>query len=441
MKIKRTMMTLMCIGMAASFTGCGSDEYSSSGGAVVNDYAPAEYGEAADGLESSAAEADGGEDAEMAEEAAPAADYADDEKTAGETLLDEPIEKQNEDIPENLAGILTAGEWNDNDNWGFFRNLLSTGAVSIPEYCLNVADRIKVDITDKSGEPLANVKAELCDSDGNIVWTAVSGENGAAYLFYPNISAQNLAEVRVSLGDASETVLVEISENDNGQGNGSATEKTVSAVLDTAANLKDDMQVMFILDTTGSMGDEMLFLQSEFGAIAEAAGSENIEYSVNFYRDHGDVYVTKCNDFTSDTDEIAKLLNSESAAGGGDTPEAVAEILTETMIDTQWNDGAVKVAFLIFDAPPHNDKKEELERAVSAASEKGIRIVPVVSSNSERDTEIFARTLSIATNGTYVFLTDDSGVGESHLEPIIGDYQVELLQDIIIRIINDYRQN
>ncbi|MDE6833135.1 MAG: VWA domain-containing protein, partial [Ruminococcus sp.] len=269
---------------------------------------------------------------------------------------------------------------------------------------------------------------------------AVSGENGMAYLFYPGTSAKNLAEVRVSLGDASETVPVEISENENGQGNSSGNEETVSAVLDTEAYLKENMQVMFILDTTGSMGDEMLFLQSEFGAIAEAVGSENIEYSVNFYRDYGDDYVTKLNGFTSDTDKIVKLLNGENADGGGDTPEAVAEILTETMMDTQWNDDAVKVAFLIFDAPPHDDKKEELERAVSAASEQGIRIVPVVSSNSERDTEIFARTLSIATNGTYVFLTDDSGVGESHLEPIIGDYQVELLQDIIIRIINDYRQ-
>lgn len=59
MKTKRTMMMLMCIGMAASFSGCGSGDsmYSSSGGAVVNEYAPAEYEEAADGDESSAADA------------------------------------------------------------------------------------------------------------------------------------------------------------------------------------------------------------------------------------------------------------------------------------------------------------------------------------------------------------------------------------------------
>ena len=45
------------------------------------------------------------------------------------------------------------------------------------------------------------------------------------------------------------------------------------------------------------------------------------------------------------------------------------------------------------------------------------------------------------TGADYVFLTDDSGVGKSHLEPIIGDYEVELLHDIIVRLINEAKQN
>ena len=95
---------------------------------------------------------------------------------------------------------------------------------------------------------------------------------------------------------------------------------------------------------------------------------------------------------------------------------------------------------MIFDAPPHDGKEEEIRKAVEAAAEKGIRIIPVVSSNSDRGTELFGRALSIVTGGTYVFLTDDSGIGDSHLEPIIGSYEVRSLYDIIIDIINDYRQ-
>ena len=96
--------------------------------------------------------------------------------------------------------------------------------------------------------------------------------------------------------------------------------------------------------------------------------------------------------------------------------------------------------FMIFDAPPHNDKAQVLESAIKTAAEKGIRIIPVVSSNSDRDTEIFGRSAAIMTGGTYIFLTDDSGIGSSHLEPIIGEYKVEKLYDIIIRTINEYKQ-
>ena len=74
------------------------------------------------------------------------------------------------------------------------------------------------------------------------------------------------------------------------------------------------------------------------------------------------------------------------------------------------------------------------------AAKKGIRLIPIVSSNSERNTELFGRAGAIVTGGTYVFLTDDSNIGDSHLEPIIGEYKVEKLYDIIIRVINEYRQ-
>ena len=77
---------------------------------------------------------------------------------------------------------------------------------------------------------------------------------------------------------------------------------------------------------------------------------------------------------------------------------------------------------------------------IKEASAKGIHIIPIVSSNSERDTELFGRALAIATNGKYVFLTDDSGIGDSHLEPIIGYYEVQSLYDIIIDIVNEYKQ-
>jgi hypothetical protein len=137
--------------------------------------------------------------------------------------------------------------------------------------------------------------------------------------------------------------------------------------------------------------------------------------------------------------EIQKLLNQEYAQGGGDEPEAVAQILEETITNGSWSDDTAKIAFLIFDAPPHNgsDTEKKLQLAIASAAERGVHLVPVVASNAARETELFGRAAAIMTNSNYVFLTDDSGVGDSHLEPIIGDYDVELLHDIIVRNIRE----
>ena len=44
----------------------------------------------------------------------------------------------------------------------------------------------------------------------------------------------------------------------------------------------------------------------------------------------------------------------------------------------------------------------------------------------------------MASGGTYVFLTDHSGVGNPHLEPTIGPYDVEKLNSLLVRLIDNY---
>ncbi len=72
------------------------------------------------------------------------------------------------------------------------------------------------------------------------------------------------------------------------------------------------------------------------------------------------------------------------------------------------------------------------------AAARGIRIVPVVASGIDGNTEFLMRLTAIATNGTYVFITNDSGIGNEHLEPTVGDYEVEHLKDLIVRVIGEY---
>lgn len=348
--------------------------------------------------------------------------------------------------PEPAIGLLTAGEWKDNDNWGFFTNLVNSDRISFPSYGIDPRYRIKIDVTSPDKAPLANVKVDLLDKDDNIIWSAVTDKNGAAYVF----DDKEGSGYSVQVSDGTKTQKTELSadaskpvaETDpQSQQQGRASADIAFGVTFDGEDKKyEKLDLMFIVDATGSMGDEMVFLQKEFTGISEAVGDKNTRYSVNFYRDEGDEYVTKCYDFTKNVADLQKQLNSEVATGGGDTPEAVDRILEESIVKSRWSEDSVKLAFMIFDAPPHEGTEESILNSVKAAAEKGIRLIPVVSSNSERETELFGRACAIATGGTYVFLTDDSGVGGSHLEPIIGKYQVEKLYDLIIRVIDEYKQ-
>lgn len=334
------------------------------------------------------------------------------------------------------AHVLTAAEWNDNTNWPFFTNLVNAGTISFPSYGIDPRNRVKATVKNASGEPVRNTAVELRDAAGSALWTARSDRDGIAYLFFRegqepatvfSAGSEQPLEVPVSSGDPQGSPQMQQIDE-------------VEVTVGSGSEGVDGLQVMFILDTTGSMADELSYLQKDFASIAADVGSDGVTYSANFYRDEGDDYVTKCNGFTSSVEEVQSQLNDEYATGGGDMPEAVAQVLSEAITDNgEWSDSSSKVAFLIFDAPPHEGTDAQIEAAVKSAAARGIRLVPVVSSNSDRGTELFGRALAICTDGTYVFLTDDSGVGESHLEPIVGDYSVELLHDIVVRIIQESR--
>ncbi|MNY15240.1 hypothetical protein D3C86_1484430 [compost metagenome] len=101
---------------------------------------------------------------------------------------------------------------------------------------------------------------------------------------------------------------------------------------------------------------------------------------------------------------------------------------------------SAKLMFMILDAPPHHDaaRVKRIQRSVKEAAARGITLIPVVASGIDKNTEFLMRFMALGTNGTYVFLTDDSGIGNSHLKPTIGSYQVEYLNQLLNRLINKY---
>ena len=131
-------------------------------------------------------------------------------------------------------------------------------------------------------------------------------------------------------------------------------------------------------------------------------------------------------------------LSVQSSDGGGDWEEAVEEALADAIFEHQWSPGArARLLFLVLDAPPHDNpaNRASLQQSIEEAAAMGIRVIPLAASGVDKNTEFLLRNLDIATGATYTFLTDHSGIGGPHIEPSIGDYDVELLNDLLVRLI------
>ncbi len=170
--------------------------------------------------------------------------------------------------------------------------------------------------------------------------------------------------------------------------------------------------VAFVIDTTGSMGDEIQVVKEKMKQIAAEVAQGTPPPAVRFgiveYRDRGDVYVTRVTDLTYDVAHLHERINAIIATGGGDTPESVAEGLRATLHELSWEEGEIiRLAFLIGDAADHfyEDTEYTLENATEDALELGLTLFTIGCSGlGGTGEEQFAK-LAYETNGSFEYLT------------------------------------
>jgi hypothetical protein len=193
------------------------------------------------------------------------------------------------------------------------------------------------------------------------------------------------------------------------------------------------------------MADEISYLQAELEDVItkEQKKHKDIKFNLGsvFYKDLTDDYVTKKSDLSSDISKTISFIGAQSAGGGGDFPEAADSAFAVCLNDLKWSsDARTRILFMVLDAPPHSTPAtlKRMPLLSQTAAKMGIRIVPVAASGIDKSTEYLMRTLALATNGTYVFLTDHSGIGNHHIEPTTDKYDVEKLNDVLLRVIDTY---
>ena len=338
------------------------------------------------------------------------------------------------EVTQPRAGQITAGAQDDNRYYSQWTGLFAPDGkfeVYLSDTWGMYSQR-RVTVTVRNGEaPVAGASVVATGEDG-VSFRAVTNANGVAYLF----PTAETGTISVTSGTHGNTATFE------------AEHREVSVNLEGAEEKADVIELMFVVDVTGSMGDEIRYLQAELRDVIAQVAAANANATVNlaflFYRDTDDSVPFTYVDFKDVTNEKnlnahQKILAKQSADGGGDYPEAVDEALAMA-ISKQWSANATKLIFLVLDAPAHDgqENKTRFAKAVSDAAEKGIRICPVLASGADLLCEYTTRSAALLTGGTFVFITDDSGIGGEHYDPDLPNLTVEYLNACLVRLINGY---
>jgi uncharacterized protein YegL len=206
---------------------------------------------------------------------------------------------------------------------------------------------------------------------------------------------------------------------------------------------KPVVEVAFVLDTTGSMSGLIENAKRKIWSMATSIVDANPDAEVRMalvaYRDIGDEYVTKKFDMTTDIQGLYAELLKFRAQGGGDWAESVNEALDVAVTKLNWSQEkhVRRIVFLVGDAPPHMDYKQDRKysEVLKDAKARGI-IVNAVQAGIARDTERYWREIAQLGEGKYIPIPQDGGVARVIVTPY--DREIIELQIRINRTVLPY---
>jgi hypothetical protein len=330
------------------------------------------------------------------------------------------------------AGVLTAADIDDGINLKAFRRLAAkvSGEFSLPNPAGGQV--VALSLVGPSRAPAPGVRITLRRPGATEpFYDGYSGVNGRVSVFPALYGEKNLGKVEMRAFSATGQTRV-LETVDLG--------KTVQIVLPFESTWEPDfLDLALVADTTGSMGDELEWLTRDLFRIVEQAQKikpdVSIRYGLIVYRDQGDDYVVRNYGFTKNRRDMRNWLRGESAAGGGDYPEAAAQALGAA-VDLNWRRGkGERLIFHIADAPPHREDAGRYLNAVREAAGKGVQVFGLGASGVALEAEYLMRQAAVTTGGRYIFLTDDSGVGNGHAEPTVSCYRMTSLSGLMRRVL------
>jgi len=340
------------------------------------------------------------------------------------------------------AEPVTAGVVDDNADFGAYLAFRARHR-DLPVHDRDVSERYRLTVHDARGRPVPDADVRLYAAGREQPLWARTDAGGQVWL-HPRAAglAGEVFEVRASR-PGNDGLMQGRAYLRRGQ------RDALQITLDAADRLPPArLDLVFLVDATGSMADEIHKLRASMQSMADQIASlpsrPSTCYGLVAYRDRGDAFFVRGLDFTDDLAAFQRGLAGLQADGGGDTPEALNEALHTAVHRLSWRDGgATRLVVLVADAPPHLDYGHPwYDEDMQAALARGIKLLPIGASGLDRSGEFIFRQLAQYTGGRFVFLTyadarrPASGPGRETVHEV-DNYSVETLDKLVVRLVRE----
>ena len=370
--------------------------------------------------------------------------------TKGSFIEEPPIKERKSEKPipsEPSESGLKAGYSDDNKQFNYFINFLEKYKNQVESYYpINVKERIIIKVIDDNKKPINNAIVSIYNTENKKIEEGKTLSDGS-YMFFPSEYDNKYKEFKVRIDYQNQKKEITISREGK-----RINEVVIIDKRETSSEIPLD--IVFVLDTTGSMGEEIERLKTTIEIInlniTSFKPKPRVRFGMVLYKDRGDEYVTRIIPLTESLDEFKKELDMITAEGGGDTPEDLQEALKDLINSMKWNNKGIKLGFIITDAPPHLDYKDQkytYVNAVKDAKKMGIKIFSVGTGGLDITGEYILRQISQYTLGKYIFLTygerkeSEGGVQGAVSHHTGENFTTDKLESIIIGLVKEELSN
>ena len=348
---------------------------------------------------------------------------------------------------EQVQMELKAGEVDDNQRWQEYLDFVEEYR-GPPVHATNLSNRQIITVLDRQGNPVPNAQVNISRrSDGTGATLTKRTYADGRTMFFPlegldpgmamRNDGQTAGELSITVRRDGFTRTIRIVPE-------TAMEHEIALEGTMTYGLDFPLDVVFLIDSTGSMADEIHRIKANLESIARQVSNlpanPDLRFGMVSYRDRGDEYVTRLYPFDGNVRRFSEAIQNLEANGGDDYPESLNQALHEAVNEMGWRENAIRLIFLIADAPPHLDYPQDKDYATEMmrAQEKGIKVFSVASSGLDKQGEYIFRQIAQQTMGKFLFILYPTGPGGGLETPHdVEQYSIDRLDSLIVKLIEE----